>query len=189
HLVADRHAHDLRHRLLPDLLALAVLRPDMERLDATDLVVDRAGDRQRQVNGTAGRQPGRRRLGIEGPVRLRHRVGRTRGRTRPRAGHPTATAGEDQGEQEHRETLHAYYDGGWAKKFRQAASQDVGASSISLSIENGPGSIASAVSSTTVTSAGVATDCTIVRSRAAPRKPRSPQAMNLRSSRGPRSAP
>src|ERR1700732_4561149 len=64
------------------------------------------------------------------------------------------------------------YDGTGAEKFLcQAASQEVGASSISPSSENDPGSVKSAVSSTTVTSAGLLTDCTMVRSRAAPLNP------------------
>src|ERR1700682_4064618 len=58
-LVAERHAHDGGHRLLPDRLMLAILRPDMQRLNAADLVVDRPGYGQGEVDGPAGRKRGR----------------------------------------------------------------------------------------------------------------------------------
>src|SRR5437588_11026595 len=40
--VAERHALDGRHRLLPDLAMVVIFGPDVERLDAADLVVDRS---------------------------------------------------------------------------------------------------------------------------------------------------
>src|SRR5207302_9438754 len=64
HLVAERQTLNGRHRLLPDLAMLAVFGPDMERLDATDLVLDWAGDSQHEVDGAAGVEPGGRRLRV-----------------------------------------------------------------------------------------------------------------------------
>src|SRR5207248_6060783 len=169
----------------PHRLALAILRPDMERLYAADLVVDRPGHGQREVDGAAGGKGGWSSGGCERAIGSGDRA--RRARRRRRLG---SAAGEHEGGKQRQSALHAPMTRPRTKSSPgQAASQEAGASSISPSSEKGPGSIASAASNTTVTSAGLLTDWTIVRSFAAPRNPRSPQAMNLRSRRGPRAGP
>src|SRR5205814_9952616 len=58
-LVAEGHALDGGDRLRPDLLMLAVLGPDVKRLDTTNLVVDRPRHGQGEMDAGAGGQPGR----------------------------------------------------------------------------------------------------------------------------------
>src|SRR5437879_1954527 len=129
-LVAERHAHDRGHRLLPHRLALAILRPNMERLYAADLVVDRPGHGQRQVHRAAGRQRGRRRLRLEWTVGARHSAGRA-----PSRGLGSA-AGDEQSDEEQPDTFHAPMTRPGRKSSPgQAASQEAGASSISPSSE------------------------------------------------------
>src|SRR5207247_652591 len=95
-----------------DLLMLAVLRPDMERLDTSDLVVDRSRDGQDEMDGLAGGQPSRRGLRRKGSAAPGY------GAARAWAGGLGAAAGQHDGDQQQEESVHSGMTVGEGQKFR-----------------------------------------------------------------------
>src|SRR5205823_14426993 len=90
---------------------LAVLGPDMERLDTANFVVDRPRDGQREMDTPAGNQSSRRRLRVERSVASGYRAARTR------SGGLGATAGQHDGQEQQPDSVHAGVTAAEGEKF------------------------------------------------------------------------